>query len=922
MTPDPANDDSKRSEIRYRGLFENMISAAMVLSQRPEGFRIEEANPQCRRLAILDGRSDVWLHEVIDTHESPELHAALKEVSEQGVGIHLNEFPLIRAGLTHWLDCHVFPLVADEIMLMIRDVTDHKIARDLRQAKEAAEQASELKSAFLASMSHEIRTPLNGVLSMVELLRGSRLNGRQRHWVEAIRGSGQLLLSTINDILDFSRIEAGRLQLEKVQFSLGEIIGNLFNATFQRAYAKRLELVIHQDPGLPDALIGDPFRLQQILVNLVGNAIKFTDHGYIEIRIGYRELPDDRLDLCVSVRDTGIGIGPEQLGRLFQPFEQLRANGWRFSEGTGLGLAICKRLVDAMDGEIGVESVPGQGSLFYFEVPVSRAEAGPRTSWLLPGEWRCPTLVWIEHDLVRATATHLLSILGFEAEQTAEAAVAFDWARHLGAGADTCLLVLDDAWLAHHGPRLVSELRTQEERAEVCDRRVLVLYVVNMFARDRGELDRLEGMTDTAYVMKPLHLSALFNALQDLFGSPSRSTRLERKSDDPSWEVLIQRLGARERLSGARVLLAEDNLVNQQVAIEALALVGIETRVVFNGVEAIKAIEEEAFDGVLMDLQMPLMDGLEATEIIRRRHDLDALPIIAMTAGVFFKDRQRSLQVGMNDHVGKPINMRNLLETLLKWIRPARPRPFRSLEAERFEEVASDRLQLIEGELDWSRVDLPGIRVRKGLNRLGGNGLLYFKLLTTFVSLQQQGRQEMLAALEHADDAALRLQAHTLKGVAKTLGAEVLHAHAERVEQAVEAGERARLEALLNPMLDELQTVLGGVKAFLETWHLADEPTGDGETGDGPDQAQAGERHALIGTLLEQGDTRLRDVCAGNRAYLRDWFGGDEAGYAHFMALIEQYRFEEARRIFRERANPPETSADVKPETADRRISA
>jgi two-component system, sensor histidine kinase and response regulator len=373
------SDDITRSEIRYRGLFENMLSAAMVLSPHPDGFRIEAINPPCRRFAILgiDGRAVAWLHEVIDAGESPELHAALQHVLEQGIGIHLDEFALVRAGQTHWLDCHVFPLVSDEIGLMIRDVTDQKLTRDLRHAKEAAEQASELKSAFLASMSHEIRTPLNGVLSMVELLRGSRLNGRQRHWVEAIRSSGQLLLSTINDILDFSRIEAGRLQLETLQFSLGEIIGNLFNATFQRAYAKQLELVIHQDPELPDALIGDPFRIQQILVNLVGNAIKFTDQGEIEIRVTFRDLPDDRLELRVSVRDTGIGMGPDQVRRLFQPFEQIRANGWRFSEGTGLGLAICKRLVDAMDGEIAVESQLGRGSCFAFEIPLRRAEAVP-----------------------------------------------------------------------------------------------------------------------------------------------------------------------------------------------------------------------------------------------------------------------------------------------------------------------------------------------------------------------------------------------------------------------------------------------------------------------------------------------------------------------------------------------------------------
>ena len=901
----------KRSEIRYRGLFENMISAGIVLSHQPEGFRIEAINEPCRQLPLLDlrERSVHWLHEVIAAHESPHVYTALQTVLAQGGSLHLDEFTLMRGGQTHWLDCHVFPLTAGEAMLMIRDVTDRKIARDLRHAKEAAEQASALKSAFLASMSHEIRTPLNGVLSMVELLRSSQLTDRQLHWVEAIRSSGQLLLSTINDILDFSRIEAGRLQLEKVPFSLGEVIANLFNATLQRAYAKNLECVIHQDPELPDLLVGDPFRLQQILVNLVGNAIKFTHQGEIEIRITYSELPDARLKLCVSVRDTGIGIAPEQVEMMFQPFQQIRAGGWRVSEGTGLGLAICKRLLDAMDGELGVESAPGQGSLFYFEVPVGRAEPGQQTSWLLPAAWRCPTLVWIKHDLVRATATHLLSTLGFEAEQTGEVAVAMQWAQALAPEVDTCLLVLDEAWLLHDGPRLVAELQRRSARTQ---RRVLTLYVVNVFAHDQGELDRLITLRDTTHVLKPLHLSALFNALQDLFDASGQRVPVMRRSDDPSWEVLIQRLEAREHLSGARLLLAEDNLVNQQVATEALAMIGIATRVVVNGEEALQALNEEAFDGVLMDLQMPVMDGLEATALIRSQYAPSELPIIAMTASVFFKDRQRSLQVGMNDHIGKPINMRNLLETLLKWIRPAHPQPFHPPASEAVSTRTEERLQLIEGELDWHTVNLPGIKPRKGLSRLGGNGLLYFRLLMSFASLQQQGAAEMRAACEREDLAALRLQAHTLKGVAKTLGADALHQWAERVEQASEAGEREDLAVLVPPMLDELTRVLGGVQQFLEHWHLHPEPVADALVCAEVDPAVAVERYALVGTLLEHGDTRLRDVCAENRALLRVWFEGNGSHgveFERFSQLIEQYRFEEARRIFREKTCAPEVGS-------------
>jgi two-component system, sensor histidine kinase and response regulator len=253
------------------------------------------------------------------------------------------------------------------------------------------------------------------------------------------------------------------------------------------------------------------------------------------------------------------------------------------------------------------------------------------------------------------------------------------------------------------------------------------------------------------------------------------------------------------------------------------------------------------------------------------------------------------------------------------------PKPFRALEADTLAELSGERLQLVEGELDWSAVSLPGIKIRKGLNRLGGNGLLYFKLLVSFVSLQRQGQETLSAALERADTAAVRLQAHTLKGVAKTLGADTLHALAERVELAAEAGERARLAAVLPPMRDELQQVLEGVTAFLEGWHLADERREEREP-PSLDPQQAAERYALIVTLLEQGDTRLRDVCADNRAYVRDWFVSEVSGYESFMALIEQYRFEEARRIFRRHTMPPAGSEPleitVKTATADRQTSA
>ncbi|CAK0752701.1 hypothetical protein CCP3SC1_330024 [Gammaproteobacteria bacterium] len=434
-----------RSELRYRGLFDNMISGCMVLSGAENNFRIEDLNESCRRLPVLGiGKRQVTnLNEVIKENEAPALYEVLRNASKNQAPCHIEEFSLERTGHNYRLDCHVFSLDDGEMVLVIRDVTERRIAQDLRRAKEAAEQANKLKSVFLASMSHEIRTPLNGVLSMVELLRGTHLSNKQQHWVNAIRGSGQILLSTINDILDFSRIEAGRLRLENIRFSLSEIIGNLFNATSQRAFEKDLELVLRQDPDVPDQLIGDPFRIQQILINLVGNAIKFTERGEVEITIRKRDLANNRLLLCVSVRDTGIGIAPHQLRRVFLPFEQGVGNRSFSNEGTGLGLPISKRLVDAMEGKIGVESSLGEGSVFHFEVPVGVIDI-PRTIPRLVSQlWHeCQTLIWIRQEAVRESITHALDSFGFKTHAISSVTEAVNWTRGMDNKERLCLIVL------------------------------------------------------------------------------------------------------------------------------------------------------------------------------------------------------------------------------------------------------------------------------------------------------------------------------------------------------------------------------------------------------------------------------------------------------------------------------------------------
>jgi two-component system, sensor histidine kinase and response regulator len=892
MTSLTLRQESLRSELRYRGLFENMSSACMVLSARDQYFCIEDMNDSCRNMPALQigKRAVTHLSQILTPKETPELFAALRHLEALRLNCHLGEIALTRQGNLYWLDCHIFTLNAGEAVLILEDITEHKCSQSLRRAKEAAEQANELKTTFLASVSHEIRTPLNGVLSMVELLRGTHLSNKQRHWVDAIRGSGQLLLSTINDILDFSRIEAGRLHLEEIHFSLGEVISNLLNATAQRAYAKGLEMTLHQGSQLPDQLIGDPFRIQQILVNLVGNAIKFTEHGTVEILLEKREIPGDRLVLCVSVRDTGVGIAPELIERIFMPFEQGSISPTMFSEGTGLGLAISKRLVDAMQGEIKVESSLGSGSLFRIEVPVGQAKNPERAGWLLADQWtQCTALVCIQHASVRQSIIGTLRGFGFKAQLIATSADILAWSADNRTQKHTCLVVMDDQQV---GDDLLKTAQQMKACGAIPD--YFMLHVVNMFKLDKGELERLDSQANTAYVGKPVHASALFDALQILFGISGKRPRSSAKMGDLSWEMLIQRLQVREHLSGARILLVEDNLVNQDVTVEALSMAGIEVQIAANGQEAVDLLAiGDSYDAVLMDLQMPVMDGFKATEIIRKTHGMDTLPIIAMTAGVLFRDRQRSLEVGMNDHVGKPINMQSLLRTLLKWVKPAHPRHYEAHAANHDTDLGA---AAFNADLDWANLELPGLKVFKGLNRLGGSHKLYFKLLKSFTKAHAASAAEILACLANRDFKTLHRLAHTLKGVATTLGADELHSCAAALEKACPAAGYDAIRAAAEPLIVRLNEMMSSVSTLHQRARSTDAPP-PVATLAAPRALLSPALHQEMHDLLQRSDTRIQEVCAASSAVLAAWFASPEE-HERFSEDIENYDFEEALQLF------------------------
>jgi two-component system sensor histidine kinase/response regulator len=777
--------------------FVGMDAEGTIIDWNPQaevifGWKAEEALGQTLADAIIPERFR-------------EAHfAGLKRFLETGEGSviqrRLELVALHRSGREFPVEVTISPIRDAESCIFsafVHDITNRKQAeKELRASKEAAESANQAKSDFLANMSHEIRTPMNAVIGMTELVLDTELTRSQHEYLGMVRDSADSLLTLINDILDFSKIEAGKLELDSSIFSIRDMLGDTLRSLSVRAHREELELACHIDPSVPDALVGDPSRLRQVVVNLVGNAIKFTQHGEVIVHVDVDQQNDRSVLLHFAVADTGIGIQKEKLKSVFQAFEQADTSTTRQYGGTGLGLTICSRLTRLMKGSVWAESELGKGSTFHFTARLTVSDTPPRVSTkrIVQGT---RVLIVDDNATNRLILDEMLTNWGIETscvEGVDEAIESLRKAREADKSYD---LVLSDVHMPEKdGFALAAEIRKDEKLAGA--------VIMMLTSGDRSEdVEQCRKFGVSAYIRKPIKQSELFDSLVAVLAiDGTGDSASEHTEDSERTEVVIPPL---------RVLLAEDSVVNQKLALALINKWGHSGTIACNGKEALDLATRETFDVVLMDVQMPEMDGLEATRQIRQsevgsdRH----LPIIAMTAHAMKGDRELCLESGMDDYVSKPVRPWQLINALSQFF----AEDARTVGVSREEATAAE----IQDGGDSGPAESYRVDWSVALRITQGDRDLLREIAGAFLEEGRIVLADLKYALKKEDAPTAQRMAHTIKANFRTFGVSDAHDLSFECEKSGKTGDLKYVAEHLAEIQEASKVVSSQLREFIDT---------------------------------------------------------------------------------------------------------
>jgi len=788
-----AKEKLQESEKKYRTLVETAQEGIGILDPDENIIFVNQAFAD-----LLGYQKDELLSLNLSQISDKEQFAKFKKATEerrQGKSSRYEAKLYTETGEPKYFSLSASPLFDDKgaftgTMGLLADITERKRAEEnLRKAKEEAEEANRLKSEFLANMSHEIRTPMNAIIGMTNLTLDTELTDEQRDYQNTVKESARALLELLNDILDLSKIEADKIELENIDFDLRATIEGLSDTLAHRASTKELELACMIHHQVPALLRGDPGRLRQILMNLGGNAVKFTEKGEVVIRAELLEETEDRATLLFSVTDTGVGIPKDKQSNIFESFIQADGTTTRRYGGTGLGLSISRRLVEMMGGEIGVESEPSKGSRFWFTVTLEKQEELKDDLLQIPADIRGMRMLVVDDNRTNRTIlVKMLESFGYCAESAESGAEALHMLKRAAHKEKLFDLVLLDMQM----PEMDSEetLRAIKDDPEIKDVVVIILTSIG----ERGDAARLEALGCAGYLLKPVKQSQLFDAIITVLSR--QKTAVEGKSG----RIVTRHTIVEQKRRRIRILLAEDNPMNQKLAVALLKKAGYPVDAVETGRMVIEALNCTAYDLILMDVQMPEMDGFEATKAIRQMEgDRKHTPIVAMTARAMKGDQERCLQAGMDDYISKPIEPQELFDTIEKWAKSS---------------VRKKAITGQEGSEKDKLVKYIPIDLETALSRFDGDKKFFREMLQEFLKHAPEQLKTLGDAAKKGNAELVEREAHSIKGAAGNLGAKGIAHLSLKLELLGRTGNLAGAQE----MIGNLRTEFEHLEEYIHQW--------------------------------------------------------------------------------------------------------